>query len=276
MIFSFWHTREGFSGISLLELLTIKSWLDKGYEFNLYTYDLKNETFKKITSLYKNFILKDAREIIPLNHLFFDNRGAGLAAFSDYFRFYTLYERGGVWVDLDMICLNYFDFNTKEYLFIKEIDDDINKQRITTSLIKYPQQSLFGKELINKANKLINDQKIVPWGIIGPSFLAKMCQNFSYEKYAQDYLFACQIPWSQSKKFIHKKADIDWNMPCLHLFTEMWRTYEMDKNCFYIQGIYATLLKKYDMKNFTKELNFKTNHELFIKIKNKIKKLINF
>lgn len=65
-------------------------------------------------------------------------------------------------------------------------------------------------------------------------------------------------------------------MPCLHLFTEMWRIYKMDKNYFYKQGVYATLLKKYDMKNFTKELNFKTNKWLFIKIKNKINKLINF
>lgn len=48
----------------------------------------------------------------------------------------------------------------------------------------------------------------------------------------------------------------------------------MDKNCFYRQGIYATLLKKYDIKKFTKELSFKTNH--WFSIKNKIKKLINF
>ncbi|MBK1972190.1 hypothetical protein [Campylobacter sp. TTU_617] len=68
---------------------------------------------------------------------------------------FVLFINGqGVWVDLDMICLNAFDFNTKKYLFIKEIDGDINQQKITTSSIKFPQQSLFGKELINEAKNL--------------------------------------------------------------------------------------------------------------------------
>lgn len=46
--------------------------------------------FLKFQELFSNFILKDANEIVPFNEYFSDDKGAGVAAFSDYFRFHLL------------------------------------------------------------------------------------------------------------------------------------------------------------------------------------------
>lgn len=94
-ISSFWYTPKGYKGIGLMEILTIKSWLDNGYKFHLYTYNLNDRIFLKFQELFDNFILKNANDIVPFEEYFSDDRGVGVAAFSDFFRFNLLYLRGG-------------------------------------------------------------------------------------------------------------------------------------------------------------------------------------
>ncbi|RTJ58246.1 glycosyltransferase [Campylobacter jejuni] len=257
-ISSFWYTPKGYKGIGLMEILTIKSWLDNGYKFHLYTYKLSDKIFLKFQELFDNFTLKDANEIVPFEEYFSDDRGAGVAAFSDFFRFNLLYLRGGVWVDLDMVCLNPYDYNEKEYIFSKEIDDDPNKTRITTSLLKFPKQSEFGKLIIDEAKNIIDNRKIIPWGVIGPDFLAKWVKECRLEKHALDYKDTCQIPWSNARDFIDKKT-FDESRPCLHLFSEMWRNYKMNKNHFYKSCIYGFLLQKYNIFDLYLKLNYDFN-----------------
>lgn len=83
-----------------MERLSIKSFLDNGYKFELYTYNLDDKIFNKLNEIFDDFELKDAREIIPFENYFSDDRGAGVAAFSDYFRFNMLYKRGGIWAQI--------------------------------------------------------------------------------------------------------------------------------------------------------------------------------
>lgn len=276
-ISSFWYTPKGYKGIGLMEILTIKSWLDNGYKFHLYTYNLNDRIFLKFQELFDNFILKDANEIVSFSEYFSDDRGVGVAAFSDFFRFNLLYQKDALWVDLDMICLNPCDYNEKEYIFSKEIDDDPNKARITTSLLKFPKQSEFGKLLIEEAKKIVNNRKTIPWGVIGPDFLAKWVKECDLEKHALDYKDTCQIPWKNARDFINKEKTFDENKPCLHLFSEMWRTYKMNKNHFYKSCIYGFLLQKHNIFDLCLKLNYDFNFYdkyydkilLFINIKNK-------
>lgn len=92
---SFWYTPKGYKGIGLMELLSIKSFLDNNYKFILYTYNLDDKIFNQLDKIFNDFELKDANEIIPFDEYFNDDRGAGVAAFSDYFRYKMLYARGG-------------------------------------------------------------------------------------------------------------------------------------------------------------------------------------
>lgn len=75
-ISSFWYTPKGYKGIGLMEILTIKSWLDNGYKFHLYTYNLEDKIFLKFQELFDNFTLKNANDIVPFEEYFSDDRGA--------------------------------------------------------------------------------------------------------------------------------------------------------------------------------------------------------
>ncbi|MFG5091995.1 glycosyltransferase [Campylobacter lari] len=242
-ISSFWYTPKGYKGIGLMELLSIKSFLDNGYKFILYTYNLDDKIFNKLNEIFDDFELKDANEIISFEKYFSDDKGAGVAAFSDYFRFNMLYKRGGIWVDLDMICLNHIDLS-QDYIFSQEVDEDETKPRITTSLLKFPKNSEFGKNLIIEAEKIINNQKLIKWGVIGPWFLEDWVKKCNLEHFAWDYKKTCQISYLKAKNFIDSSKNIDTTQPFLHLFSEIWRTYKLNKNYFYKNGIYGKLLKK--------------------------------
>lgn len=253
-ISSFWYTPKGYKSIGLMELLSIKSFIDNGYKFILYTYNIDDKIFKKLDELFDDFELKDANEIVSFRNYFKDDRGAGVAAFSDYFRFNLLYLKGGVWVDLDMICLNYIDLNEK-YIFTQEVDEDNTKSRITTSFLKFPKNSDFGKSLIQETEKIISKRKQIPWGIIGPWFLADHVKKCGLENFAWDYKRTCQISWCNAKNFLDNNTSIDTNQPFLHLFSEMWRLNNMEKNTFHQMGVYGQLLKKHEIEKLYMQLH---------------------
>ncbi|EGG1139979.1 hypothetical protein IDD79_000729, partial [Campylobacter jejuni] len=256
-ISSFWYTPRGYKGIGLMELLSIKSFIDNGYKFILYTYNLDDKIFKKLDELFDDFELKDANEIVSFKNYFRDDRGSGVAAFSDYFRYNLLYLKkkkgGGVWVDLDMICLNYIDLN-EEYIFTQEVDEDNKKSRITTSFLKFSRYSDFGKNLIQEAEKIINKRKKISWGVIGPWFLADHVKKCGLENFVWDYKRTCQIPWCNVKIFLDNTS-IDISQPFLHLFSEMWRLNNMEKNTFHQMGVYGQLLKKHEIEKLYNQIN---------------------
>ena len=88
--------------LSQLEKLCIKSFLDHGHEFHLYTY-------ADIGGIPEGTTIKDGNEILPESDIFY-TRKKYIAPFSDWFRYALLAKRGGVWVDMDTICIKPFDF----------------------------------------------------------------------------------------------------------------------------------------------------------------------
>jgi hypothetical protein len=93
--------------LSLLEQLTIKSFLHHGHEFRLWTYD-------PVENVPEGAMICDASEILPRSEMFSYEPGTliekSVAGFSDVWRFAFLYQRGGWYVDMDLTCLRPFDF----------------------------------------------------------------------------------------------------------------------------------------------------------------------
>jgi hypothetical protein len=89
---------------------SIKSYLNHGYTYHLYTY-------YPVDNVPNGVIYKDAREILPESEIFYYN--GSIAPFSDMFRYKLLYDKGGVWTDCDIICLGRFPDN-KPYIFVTE------------------------------------------------------------------------------------------------------------------------------------------------------------
>ncbi len=94
---SFWHGPP----LSPYEQLSLRSFLDNGHEFVLWTYD-------RTLLAPAGVRLAPAEEILPREEAFvlegYDVQG-GFVAFSNLFRFELLSRLGGWWVDLDMVCL---------------------------------------------------------------------------------------------------------------------------------------------------------------------------
>jgi hypothetical protein len=89
------------SKLSTLERICARSWIYHGHQLELFVYD-------DIGNVPGGVVLKDANAIVPEKDVFLW-RGC-YAIFADLFRWTLLYEQGGYWVDMDMLCLKPFDF----------------------------------------------------------------------------------------------------------------------------------------------------------------------
>ena len=90
--------------LSLMERLSITSFLQNSHEYHLYRYD-------EIANVPDGTVLRDAAEILPASEIFYYRRGGGrgsVAAFADLFRYKLLLEKGGWWVDTDMVVCRRF------------------------------------------------------------------------------------------------------------------------------------------------------------------------
>ncbi|WP_104692915.1 glycosyltransferase [Helicobacter pametensis] len=162
---SFWYSKdEGCNYLSSIELLCIASYLAHGHEFHLYTYTPNDASMHflqeqlKECKNYENFVLKNACEILPKSEIFFDDRGSvGIAAFSDYFRFQLLYQKGGWWVDMDTICLRPLDFENP-YVFATERKGEGIEDGAATCMIKAPKESEFLAILLKKAQTILQKE----------------------------------------------------------------------------------------------------------------------
>lgn len=90
------------ASFSNLEKLCAQSFLDHGHEFHLYAYD-------DIKGVPDGVTVKDGNEILNAGELF-DGTWQRPSNLADYFRYALLYQKGGWWVDMDLICLKPFEF----------------------------------------------------------------------------------------------------------------------------------------------------------------------
>ena len=116
--------------LSPLEQLSIRSFLANGHPFHLYTYGA-------VADVPAGAIVKDANSIIHQRHIFrhrYKHKGS-LAGFADWFRWELLYRQGGWWVDMDIVCLQPFDFPQK--LFFTQTDIP-SRPRNGNCILKFP------------------------------------------------------------------------------------------------------------------------------------------
>jgi len=137
--------------LSYLELLTLKSFINNGYTFNLWVYD--DKLLKQVPAKVN---LCDANKILPQSRIFsYKNRGdcrsGSYGGFSDIFRYYLLYTQGGVYVDMDVTCLAPYSFD-KEYV----IRPHCNAGTVA-NILKAPKNSAFLKDCIEITEKEINE-----------------------------------------------------------------------------------------------------------------------
>lgn len=224
--------------LSNMERLTIKSFLDCGHVFHLYCYD-------EIKNLPSGTVLMDANKIISKEQIFLDSAG-GYASFSDLFRYKLLFDLGGWWVDMDVACLKFLDFED-DYCFSSELFDNGNQSMISNFIIKAPKGADFLLEILNYILPILESSDHIAWGEFGPKLLSHALKTYDCKSYIRPTEVFCPINWSEISKFISfSNIQISESCYCVHFWNEIWRRGNLDKDSIYhADSLYEQLKRKF-------------------------------
>lgn len=209
--------------LSLLEQLSIASFLRNGHEYYLYVYDEPRNIPAGTT-------VKDANQILPGSSIFQYREYASYAGFANFFRYKILLEHGGWWADSDTICLRPFDF-PEEYVFSSELCD--GRQVINCGVIKTPRGSpvmAYAWEVCRK-----KDPQKLNWGETGPRLMGEAVTRSSLEQHVKPYTFFCPLSYSDWSRVLEPETHdlLNGGNYAIHLWNEMWRKVNQDKNARY-------------------------------------------
>lgn len=222
--------------LSIMEQLSVASFLQNGHEYHLYVYD-------DVKNIPAGTVINDGNEILPASRIFQYKHSSSYAGFANFFRYKLLLERGGWWVDSDTICLKYLDF-PEEHVFSTEIYRGL--EVINSGLIKAPinsQAMAYAWEVCQTKNP-----ETLVWGETGPKLLAEAVRETLLEKYQVPHYFFCPLGFRDWHKLLEPEPELvlDEKSYAIHLWNEKWRASGQDKNGRYpATCIYEQLKRRY-------------------------------
>ena len=248
--------------IGPIEYLSIKSFIENGYTFCLYTY-------KSVGQVPNGTILLDANKVIPYEVL--EQYEGTISSFADMWR-YKLLSEGGCWVDLDMVCLR--PLPEDPYLYSSEhtIQKGGRKSRLhyvpNIGILRAPSNNHIFPNLYRK----VKDTK--PTENISHMRTYRRYLDFYNQSnkvaLPDDY---CPVPWANAKeifteplgdfksKYGMKIKPVEWileNSYCIHL----WRNLALKKYNIteYKEGsLFDYLCKKFKC-DFCKNIQTSLSH----------------
>lgn len=222
--------------LSVMEQLSIASFLKNGHEYDLYVYD-------EVQNIPAGTVVKDANEILPSSKIFQYKQTPSYAGFANFFRYKLLLERGGWWADTDTICLKPFDF-PEQHVFATEICRGL--EVVSSGVIKAPA----GSEAMGHAWEVCkskNPEQLI-WGETGPRLTAEVVSRYSLEQYAKSYDVFCPLAYTEWHRALEPETEVALaeSSYAIHLWNEMWRGANQDKNARYPDNcLYEQLKRRY-------------------------------
>jgi glycosyltransferase involved in cell wall biosynthesis len=169
-------------------MLSLTSFVDHGHQIELYSYDTSLPVPRGVR-------LRDASEVLPESRIFFYASGPGkgsVAGFANLFRYLLLRQKGGWWVDTDVLCLSP-RLPALDRFFAWEGNDHV---LIGNAVLKFPGNDALLQECLSDISVFRPD---VPWGTTGPFLLTAIVKNRGLAEEAQHFLTA--YPWHHSRWF---------------------------------------------------------------------------
>lgn len=228
IINSFWYGSE----LGDLENMCIKSFIKSGFQFHLWSYDMN---IKVPTGC----IVKDANEILPKENIFIYYKNNSIAPFSDWFRFKLLYDKGGRWTDMDVVCLQPFDFPLNSICGEEENSISIGMISLEkghpmaklvieaydnpSKICDYDDEDrLAVKKELQKMT--IEEQRVkAPWGFLGNELLKKIYKNFDFNVIPTKDFYP--IPCVFAGGIYNNQLNMGhvFGAKCVHMFGEIYR-----------------------------------------------------
>ena len=214
--------------LSTMEQLCIRSFLAHGHEFHLYTYN-------DVAGIPEGTVIKDGNDIMPESAI---AKYTHVVNFADTFRYKLLLDRGGWYVDMDMICLHPFDF-LSPYVFLSF------QNEVGSAAMKAPANSPVMEWCYNQA--LLIGRPNMGWEELG-RLLDAAVKEFSLQQFVQPPNVFCSIPWWSLPADAVKEPALE--MPpdafAAHLCREMWVRLGYDPDKQYASGsLYEQLKARY-------------------------------
>lgn len=231
-----------------IQKLCIRSFQDHGHIFHLYTYG-------NVEGVPDGTIIKNAEQIVSSSER---PRFKNDANFSDFFRARLTWERGGWYVDMDIVCLREFDFPQErvfvsEYQFGADPQDRRNiirhpvKPQVNGCIVKIPARDRMTGLILDRINHLDPLDPALNWSAIGPMqyrWGTFYCNYSSFVKHPD--VFDSLWP-SHLTAFANEP--MDWNTPekayAIHLRTSFWDKHnlKLKSNGEYPSGSWFERLK---------------------------------
>lgn len=235
--------------LPIMQQLCITSFLQNGSSFSLYVYD-------KVKDIPQGTIVKDASQLVPAERVFKYKDYDSYAGFSNLFRYKLLLEKGGYWVDTDVVCLKPFDFRS-EYLFARVAErggvlHNLGRRHLIPAwLMKAPKGSSIMDYCYHEALK--RDPRELAWGETGRQLLTTAVYKLGLESYVVRPCTFFPIYWWQWEELINGSLMASWKWKivgpisyAVHLYHEMWRRHNVDGDAFFPRNsIYEGLKRRY-------------------------------
>ena len=222
--------------LSVMEQLSVASFLNNGHEYHLYVYD-------EVKNIPHATVIRDGNEILDASRIFQYKHSPSYAGFANFFRYKLLMERGGWWADTDVVCLKPFDF-VQEHVFATEmfqqsevITSGVIKARVGSEVMAYAWETCESK----------NPESLV-WGETGPKLMDHAVRKFSWEKYRVPPHVFCPYGYQDWRKVLEPDGGmmVGAGTYAIHLWNEKWRESQQDKNASYPYNcMYEQLKRKY-------------------------------
>ena len=229
------------SRLSVMERLSIVSYMEHGHPFHLYTYtDVEN--------IPAGAVIRDGREILPAEEIFCYQRGYGkgnCSAFSNCFRYKLLLERGGWWTDLDSICMQPLDFDGQHVVGYQRHPQ--LGQCLASGLMKAPAGSPLMQFCWDASWKA--DRSTVRWGQIGPVLLNQAVRELSVPIQALEPSVFYSINFWQVWELIGE-GKLPVGCSAIHLWNSQWRRHRLNPDAvFRSDCIYEQLKEKFNVRS---------------------------
>jgi hypothetical protein len=224
--------------LSVMERLSISSFIAHGHHFHLYVYD-------DINGIPAGTILKDAGKILPPDKIFKYKDHDSYAGFANLFRYKLLLEEGNYWVDTDLVCLKPFQ-HSAEYIFASERLQANRSIQANNCLIKAPGGSAIMEYCYEKSAS--KDSRVLEWGETGPKLLTEAIVMMKMQGYVAKPEIFCPVNWWDWNQFLDGSIDdrVLADSDAVHLWNEMWRRDQADKSGDYnVSSFYEQLKRTY-------------------------------
>ncbi|MEQ1693055.1 MAG: hypothetical protein ABMA00_17330, partial [Gemmatimonas sp.] len=139
-----------------------------------------------------------------------------------------LAERGGWWVDADVVCLRRFDFSNDVVLGAEVIGPDAEGLIVSSAVIRQPVGGALASWAWEECQHV--DPQHLQWGQVGPRLLQRGVETLGLQLHVRPHTAFSPVPWFSCRDFV----DPDIRIPltadayAVHLWHQMWVHHGID------------------------------------------------